>query len=125
MFWSNCQSTSFPRDPFEEISEKKNKASACRELRQEIKSLSFITNDQESLESLEEGLLDLRDMLLASCPIDSTELVIEEPEAQKRFEKIEASNIPVPQKKAINHSRVGIKADKKRKAQSLEKQILC
>ena len=94
---------------------KKNKASACRELLQEIKSLTFITSDLESLESLEEGLLDLRDMLLASCPIDSG-LVIEEPKAQKRFRERELSKLPVPKKKAVNHNRVGVKAEETRKA---------
>ena len=58
--------TEIPKQKFP----KRTKAVSCRELMQEIKSLTFITDDEEALDTLEEGLLDLRDLLLSSCPVD-------------------------------------------------------
>ena len=94
---------------------KKTKGSACRELLQELKSLTFLTYDVEALEKLEECLLDLRDLVVRSCPSDEG-LVIEEKTHQRRFKhKEETTNqnflqLPVPRKKAIT-GRVGLKAE--------------
>ena len=50
---------------------KKSRASACREILNKIKSLTFVVYDGEALEKLEEQLLDIIDTFGKSAPTDS------------------------------------------------------
>ena len=49
---------------------KKRKASACREILNKIKSLTFVVYDGEALEKLEEQLLDIAESCGKSAPTD-------------------------------------------------------
>lgn len=91
---------------------RKTKVSSCREIMQEIKSLTFITNDEEASDALEEGLLDLKNLLLDSSLIDEG-FVVEDVKAKKRYlpkEDKTFQNLPMPRKRTIA-GRVGIDAD--------------
>ena len=96
----------------------KTRASSCRELLQEIKSLTFVAYDEEALESLEESLFEIRERLYASCPQDEG-LIIEDSKATRRKQTTNDKSfvdLPLPRKKSsqLITSRVGVRAELKR-----------
>ena len=61
-------------------------AFSCREMLNQIKSMTYIVDHSTALEELRESLIEIRDSFANYAPTDHG-LVIENPKAKEKFEK--------------------------------------
>ena len=106
------QKTSFP---------KRSKAAACREVLGQLKSLTYLVDDDEAISELLAGLIDLKEDLQSYAPQeDGIDLV---KRSRKPLHTTAQSACKIParsSKKNPMSGRVGKGATRKRKAQSLK-----
>ena len=106
------QKTSFP---------KRSKAAACREVLGQLKSLTYLVDNDEAISELLAGLIDLQEDLQSYAPQeDGIDLV---KRSRKPLHTTAQSACKIParsSKKNPLSGRVGIEATRKRKAQSLK-----
>ena len=94
------------------------RASACREILNKIKSLTFVTYDGETLEKLEEQLLDIVESFGISAPTDSG--LILEPVKTVTKSKYK-DQIPLRKSKKSHLSgRVGMATEKQRLSRTID-----
>ena len=92
---------------------KRTKASSCREVLGQIKSLTYVVNDIEVLDTLEDQLKSLLELLEKNAPNDNG--IVMEPQQVKR--NISSITTSLPKAKKLKSSltgRVGIAAEKRK-----------
>ena len=100
---------------------KKSRASACREILNKIKSLTFVVYDGEALEKLEEQLLDIVESFGESTPTDSG--LILEPVKTVTKNKYKDKILLRKSKKSNLTGPVGIAAEKQRLLRTINVQL--
>ena len=99
---------------------KRSKASTCRELLNQIRNLSFVVYDNDVLDHLHDELVKLIETLKYHAPKDES-LILEKPNVVRNVStSCKFSTLPKPKLKKSNLTgRVGISAERKRKARSI------
>ena len=99
---------------------KRSKASAVRELLNQIKSLTFIVYDDEALETLRECLTNQLKSFSAHAPKEDN-IVIERPRVIRNEIKKKYPPLPKPKnKKSVLTGRVGISTEKRKASASIK-----
>ena len=98
-------------------------AFSCREMLNQIKSMTYIVDHSTALEELRESLIEIRDSFANYAPTDHG-LVIENPKTKQKFEKAlkrtSCESIPMPRlKKSKLTGRVGVANEAKRLTTSI------